>query len=170
MVRKVIKGRVWRYGDNINTDIISPGQYMQLPLEEQAKHAMEGIDPQFTSKVKPGDILVAGDNFGSGSSRETAPLVLKYNGIGAVIARSFARIFYRNAINVGLPVLELAEASEIQEGDELEIELITGRIKNLSRDKEYQASSLPEHLMAVIEAGGLEAYLAQKLGLKVGSW
>ena len=106
-----MRGTVHKYGDNINTDIITPGKYMELSIQEMAQHAMEGVDAEFASKVAPGDILVAENNFGSGSSRETAPLALKEAGISAVIAKSFARIFYRNAINIGLPALELPEAA-----------------------------------------------------------
>ena len=132
-----MKGTAHKYGDNINTDIITPGKYMELSIQEMAKHAMEGVDPDFAAKVAPGDILVAENNFGSGSSRETAPLALKEAGISAVIAKSFARIFYRNAINIGLPALELPEAAEIQDKDQLEVDLTTGEIRNLTQNKVY---------------------------------
>ncbi|MDM5196548.1 3-isopropylmalate dehydratase [Fictibacillus enclensis] len=161
----IIRGRVWTYGDNINTDIISPGQYMSLPVEKQAVHAMEAIDPSFSEKVQPGDILVAGHNFGSGSSRETAQMVLKHHRIGAIVANSFARIFYRNCINVGLPVVEMADTSVISEGDELEINLLEGKIINHTKGIEYKGTKLPEHLIEMVKLGGLEPYLAKKLGI-----
>lgn len=161
----IIRGRVWKYGNNINTDIISPGQYMSLSIEKQAEHAMEAIDPTFHQKVQPGDIIVAGDNFGSGSSRETAQMVLKHHQIGAIVANSFARIFYRNSINVGLPVVEMADTSLIQEGDEVEIDLLAGKIINHTQEKEYAGTKLPEHLIEMVKLGGLEPYLAKKLGI-----
>ncbi|OMP66463.1 LeuD/DmdB family oxidoreductase small subunit [Domibacillus epiphyticus] len=161
-----IRGRVWKYGDNINTDIISPGQYMSQPVEKQAEHAMEAIDPDFSKKVKPGDILVAGHNFGSGSSRETAQMVLKHHQIGAIVAASFARIFYRNSINVGLPVVEMKDPSVIREGDEVEIDLLEGKIINHTQGTEYLGTKLPEHLIEMVQLGGLEPYLAKKLGIK----
>jgi 3-isopropylmalate dehydratase small subunit len=159
----IIRGRVWKYGDNINTDIISPGQYMSLPVEKQAEHAMSAIDPNFAKKVQAGDILVAGNNFGSGSSRETAQMVLKHLQVGAIIATSFARIFYRNSINVGLPVVEMDDTSLIQEGDEIEIDLLEGRVINYTQDVEYKGTKLPAHLIEMVELGGLEPYLAKRL-------
>ena len=161
----VIRGRVWKYGDNINTDIISPGQYMSLSIEKQAEHAMEAIDADFSKKVKPGDILVVGDNFGSGSSRETAPLVLKHLQIGAIVGNFFARIFYRNAINIGLPVVEMGDTSSIEEGDEIEINLLEGTVKNITKGTEFSSTKLPEHLVEMVSLGGLEAYLAKRLGI-----
>jgi 3-isopropylmalate dehydratase small subunit len=161
----IIRGRVWKYGDNINTDIISPGQYMSLPVEKQAVHAMEAIDPSFSEKVQPGDILVAGNNFGSGSSRETAQMVLKHHQIGAIVANSFARIFYRNSINVGLPVVEMLDTTAIEEGDDLEINLFEGKIINHTKGAEYNGTKLPEHLIEMVKIGGLEPYLAKKLGI-----
>ncbi|MBK5502657.1 LeuD/DmdB family oxidoreductase small subunit [Peribacillus sp. TH14] len=161
----IIRGRVWKYGDNINTDIISPGQFMSLPVEKQALHAMEAIDPDFAGKVQPGDILVAGKNFGSGSSRETAQMVLKHLEIGAIIADSFARIFYRNSINVGLPVVEMMDTSVIQEGDEIEVDFLAGKIINQTKGTEYKGTKLPEHLIEMVKLGGLEPYLAKKLGI-----
>ncbi len=161
----IIKGRVWKYGDNINTDIISPGQYLSMPIEKQAEHAMEAIDLDFPKKVQPGDIIVAGNNFGSGSSRETAQRILKHLGVGAIIATSFARIFYRNAINTGLPVLELADTSSIQEGDLVEINLIEGSIINHTQGTQYKGTKLPQHLIEMVELGGLEPYLAKRLNI-----
>lgn len=155
-------GKVLKYGDNINTDLISPPQYLEKSLEVIAQHAMEGIDDTFTARLQQGDILVAGENFGPGSSRETAPIALKMAGVGAVVAKSFARIFYRNAINIGLPVLECTDVERIREGDELEIQLETGTITNKSREETYQASALSEPVMDILTAGGLIPFLARK--------
>jgi 3-isopropylmalate/(R)-2-methylmalate dehydratase small subunit len=158
-----IRGRVWKYGDNINTDIISPPRYMELSYEEMARHAMEGIDPGFSQKIAKGDILVAGSNFGSGSSRETAPIALKLAGVELIIAKFFARIFFRNAINIGLPVIECAEVEDIAEGDKLEVDLERGIIVNLTRGERYQGSVLPPHIMEIVNAGGFVPYLAKRL-------
>lgn len=158
-----LQGNVWKYGDNINTDIISPPQYMELSYADMAQHAMEGVDREFSQKIKAGDILVAGANFGSGSSRETAPIALKLAGVGCIIAKFYARIFFRNAINIGLPVVECKETDKMQEGDQLEVNLQTGKIINLTRKEEYQGSVLPEHIMKIVDLGGLVPYLAQKL-------
>lgn len=160
---EVKKGTAHKYGDNINTDIITPGKYMEFSIQEMAKHAMEGVDPDFSAKVQCGDFLVAENNFGSGSSRETAPLALKAAGISAVIAKSFARIFYRNAINIGLPALELAEAEGIQDKDQLEVDLSAGEIRNLTQNKTYYFIPLPERLLDMLNAGGLVAQLEQEL-------
>ena len=126
---------------------------------------MEAIDADFAKKVQPGDLIVAGNNFGSGSSRETAQMVLKYHKIGAIVANSFARIFYRNSINVGLPVVEMLDTSVIDEGDELEINLLEGKIINHTKGEEYKGTKLPEHLIEMVKVGGLEPYLAKKLGI-----
>jgi 3-isopropylmalate/(R)-2-methylmalate dehydratase small subunit len=155
----VIRGRVHKYGDNINTDIISPPQYMELDIAEAAKYAMSAIDPEFPKKVQKGDILVAGANFGSGSSRETSPLTLKYLGVGAIVAKFFARIFYRNAINLGIPVIECAQADHIADGDQIEIDLEQGLIVNLTKEQRYACSKIPPHILAVIGEGGLVPYL-----------
>jgi 3-isopropylmalate/(R)-2-methylmalate dehydratase small subunit len=162
MSEYIIRGRVHKFGDNINTDIISPAQYMELSYAEMAVHAMEGADPDFSKKVCPGDIIVAGKNFGSGSSRETAPIALKEAGIGAVVAEFFARIFYRNAINIGLPVVESNIVDRIEDGDELEITPLNGVIKNLTKNEEYQCSVLPPHIINLIETGGLVKSLEKK--------
>lgn len=158
----IICGRSHKYGDNINTDIITPGKYMELSIKEMALHAMEGVDADFASKVQPGDVLVARNNFGSGSSRETAPLALKAAGISAILAKSFARIFYRNSINIGLPALELAQADEINDGDELRIDFSKGEVINLSQNKIYHFVPMPERLLAMLNAGGLVAQLEQE--------
>ncbi|MDT8900156.1 3-isopropylmalate dehydratase small subunit [Anaeroselena agilis] len=158
-----IKGKVWKYGDNINTDIISPPQFMELSIAEAAKYAMAGVDPDFAAKVRPGDILVAGANFGSGSSRETAPLTLKHLGVGAIVAKFFARIFYRNAINLGIPVIECRDADKIASGDLVEIDLGRGVIRNLTRNQEYPCSKIPPHIQELIVDGGLVPYLKKRV-------
>lgn len=163
-----LTGRTLKYGDNINTDLISPPQYLEKSLEVIAQHAMEGVDEQFTLKIKPGDILVAGKNFGPGSSRETAPIALKMAGTGAIIAEFFARIFYRNAINIGLPVLECPEAEKIKDGDLLEIQLGKGVIFNKTSGETYKFAPLSEPVMDVLSAGGLIAFLETKYGNNAG--
>jgi len=160
---KEIKGFAWTYGDNMNTDIISPARYMEEDYETIGQHAMEGIDSKFSSKIAKGDILVAGHNFGSGSSRETAQIALKYAGVGAVIAKSFARIFYRNAINVGLPVIEIDGVDRIQEGDEIQIDLEKGFVENLTKNETYKAAKLPKNIVELIQLGGLKRYLDRKI-------
>lgn len=151
----MITGTVIRFGDNINTDIISPPQYMELGIEESAKYAMCALEPDFAEKVKSKKILVAGKNFGSGSSRETSPLSLKYLGVEVIVAEFFARIFYRNAINVGLIVVECKDAGGIREDDVVQIDYAEGIIRNLTKNEEYGCSRIPEHLMHLIEEGGL---------------
>lgn len=154
-----IIGKALKYGDNINTDIIAPPQYLEKSLEIIAQHAMEGIDEHFTSKLSPGDLLVVGSNFGPGSSREQAPIALKMAGVGAIIAKSFARIFYRNAINIGLPVLECSDVDKISENDLLEVDLATGKIINKTTGETYQSMPLSEPVMDVLSAGGLIPFL-----------
>lgn len=154
-----ITGQAHKYGDNINTDIITPGKYMEMSIEEMAAHVMEGIDLGFVLKVRSGDILIAGYNFGSGSSRETAPLALKQAGISAIIAKSFARIFFRNSINVGLPVFEIAEVDGIRDGDILYIDMDTNIIKNKTRNMNFYLKPLPERLKEMLLVGGLVAQL-----------
>jgi 3-isopropylmalate/(R)-2-methylmalate dehydratase small subunit len=161
---KQLSGKVLKYGDNINTDLISPPQYLEKSLEVIAAHAMEGIDEHFNQKLSPGDIMVAGNNFGPGSSRETAPIALKIAGVSAIIAKSFARIFYRNAINIGLPVLECTEIEKISDGDTLAIDLDTGHIDNKTTGETYQATALSEPVMDVLSAGGLIPYLEKRYG------
>lgn len=160
-----IKGRVWKFGDDIDTDIIIPGRYLVLTDEnELAKHAMEGLDPKFYSKIKEGDIILAGKNFGCGSSREHAPIALKAAGISAVVAESFARIFYRNAINVGFPLLESEKiSSSFNEGDEIELDMDKGVLKNERTGKEYKVKKLPEFMLEILNNGGLIPYLKEKL-------
>ena len=159
----MLNGRVWKYGDNINTDYIIPGKYMELtdPLE-MATHAMEGIDPEFTNKVRKGDIIVGGSNFGCGSSREHAPLALKHAGVGCILAESFARIFYRNAINIGLPAFECNNISEaVEEGDQVEVDITEGKVHNTTSGAELHFTPLPDFMVEVLNAGGLVPYLRE---------
>ncbi|PNR98935.1 3-isopropylmalate dehydratase small subunit [Petrotoga miotherma DSM 10691] len=151
------RGRVFKYGDNVDTDVIIPARYLNNPEPEiLAQHCMEDIDKDFVKKVKKGDIIVAGRNFGSGSSREHAPLSIKAAGVSCVIAESFARIFYRNAINIGLPILISKEASHnIEDGSEIEIDLDNGIIKDLKNNKEYYSEKYPKFLQEIISSGGL---------------
>ena len=159
-------GRVLKYGDNINTDIISPPQYMELSIEEASKYAMSPVDPEFSRKCQPGTILVAGTNFGSGSSRETSPLTLKYLGVQAIVAKMFARIFYRNAINLGIALLECPDTDMIQEGDTLDIDLEAGIIRNETKGESYTCSKIPPHIMELIHDGGLVEHLKKNLHKK----
>ncbi len=156
----VLKGRVWKFGDDISTDHIAPGRlfHLRTNLPELAKHVLEDADPEFAKKVKPGDIIAGGKNFGLGSSREHAPRIIKISGVACVLAKSFARIFYRNATNIGLPVLEV-DTDRIDEGDELEITLNTGKIKNLTKNEELTAASLPPFMLKIIEEGGIEEHI-----------
>lgn len=151
------KGRVHKYGNNVDTDVIIPARHLNTQdHKELASHCMEDIDQEFVNKVKDGDIMVAGDNFGCGSSREHAPIAIKASGISCVIANTFARIFYRNAINIGLPILECKEASEnIQAGDEVSIDFNTGKITNITRNETYQALPFPDFIKDIMEKGGL---------------
>ena len=162
-MKKQIQGSVFKFGDNINTDIISPPQYIELTVEEAALHSMEAVDPDFTKKFKPGDIVVAGNNFGSGSSRETSPLTLKYMGVSAIVTKFFARIFYRNGINLGIPLLECRDVDRISEGNELEIHLEEGFINNLTTGETYRCSKIPPHIMELIQDGGLVENLKKNL-------
>ena len=158
------KGRVFKYGDNVDTDVIIPARYLAISdPKELAEHCMEDIDKEFVHKVKPGDIMVANKNFGCGSSREQAPSVLKALGIQAVIAKSFARIFYRNAINIGLPIIECPEAAkDIADGDEVEVDFDSGRITNKTKGTTYQGQAFPPFMQKIIDCGGLVNYINQK--------
>jgi len=166
-IRKAIfHGRVWKFGNDVDTDVIIPVHHtIGTDLEEFGKHCMEGLDPHFAGKVSPGDMIVAGTNFGCGSSREHAPLALKGCGIAAVIARSFAGIFFRNAINIGLPFLQLCQKdiNSIKDGDLLEIDLANGIIKNLSRNKTLKSQPFPKFLQEIIKKGGLMNYIKNRL-------
>lgn len=156
-----MRGLAHVYGDNIDTDRIIPGKYTKtLDTASLAAHVLEDLDPAFKDKVKAGDILVAGDNFGCGSSREQAPIALKVAGVGVVIARYFARIFFRNAINIGLPVLEVPD-HDIEPGDEVRVDLEKGEVFNCRTGKQFQATRLPKVMIDILQAGGLVAYLKE---------
>lgn len=151
------QGFAHKYGDNVDTDVIIPARYLNTAdPKELAAHCMEDIDEEFRQKSKPGDLIVGGLNFGCGSSREHAPMAIKASGVSCVIAKTFARIFYRNAINIGLPILECPEASEsIRDGDEIAVDFDTGVIQNLTRKEEYQAEPFPDFIKEIIQKGGL---------------
>lgn len=151
------KGKVFKYPSNVDTDVIIPARYLNTAnADELAKHCMEDIDKSFVNNVSKGDIIVAGWNFGCGSSREHAPLAIKTCGVGCVVAKSFARIFYRNAINIGLPILECEDAAnEISQGDEVQINFDTGEILNITTNKHYQAQPFPDFIQKIIQSGGL---------------
>jgi 3-isopropylmalate/(R)-2-methylmalate dehydratase small subunit len=165
----MLKGRVHKYGANVDTDAIIPARYLNISEPaELAKHAMEGIDKDFIKRVKPGDIIMATTNFGSGSSREHAPLAIKAAGISCVIAKSFARIFFRNAINIGLPLLECDEAvDKTKASDILEVDLSSGKIKNMTGGLEFTAKPYPEFMAELIAAGGLIEYTKKRLARRV---
>ncbi len=158
------KGKTIKYGDNIDTDIIIPARYLNImDRKELASHCMEDLDADFSKRINPGDIIIAGSNFGCGSSREHAPQVIKDSGISCVIAKSFARIFYRNAINIGLPIIECPEAAKaIEEGDEVEINFDTGDIKDHTKNVCFKSQPFPEFLQKMINAGGLINYINEK--------
>lgn len=154
-------GKVWRFGDDVDTDVIIPARYLnQTSPEHLAAHCMEDADAHFAQDVQPGDVIVGGKNFGCGSSREHAPLAIKSAGVHVVIAESFARIFYRNSLNIGLPILECPEAVQgIQAGDEISVNLETGEIQNITREMGYQARPFPPFMQELIKAGGLISYV-----------
>jgi len=160
-----VRGRVFKYGDDVDTDVIIPARYLtSSEPEDLAKHCMEAIDASFAKRVRPGDVIVAGRNFGCGSSREHAPMAIKASGISSVVARSFARIFFRNAINIGLPILECEEAAtDIEEGDEVEVDFNSGTIQNLTKNRIYQACSFPLFIREIIKADGLVNYVRKTL-------
>jgi len=168
---RMIKGKVHKYGDDVNTDVIIPARHMNTAdPKELAAHCMEDIDPDFIKRVQPGDIMVGGKNFGCGSSREHAPVAIKYSGISCVVAASFARIFYRNSINIGLPILECPDAvAGTSTGDELEVNLAAGTIRNLTTGCEFRAKPFPPFMQDLIAAGGLINYARARLGLEHGS-
>ena len=165
----IITGKVWKFGDNIDTDLIIAARYLNTSDPHKlAEHVMEDADPEFVSKMSPGDIIVAGENFGCGSSREHAPIALKAAGVSAVVAKSFARIFYRNAFNMGLPIFELKESDEISEGDLIKIDLDNGVIEDLTTQKKYNFIPIPPFMQELIASGGLINYAKEKM-LKVQS-
>jgi 3-isopropylmalate/(R)-2-methylmalate dehydratase small subunit len=160
-----LRGNTWKYGDNVDTDVIIPARYLNVSdPAELARHCLEDLDAGFVAAVQPGDVIVAGENFGCGSSREHAPLAIKGAGVSCVVAHSFARIFYRNAINVGLPILESpAAAAEIQAGHRLEIDLEAGQIHDRTNGHSYQAEPYPPFMMEIIKAGGLVPYTRERI-------
>ncbi len=160
-----IKGKVWKFGDDVDTDAILPGRYLVLTGEKElAACVMKGCDPDFSEKVKEGDIIVAGKNFGCGSSREHAPISIKGAGVSAVVAESFARIFYRNSVNIGLLLIEAKGISKnVDEGDEIEIDMEKGVLKDLNNSKEFKIKPLPEFMRGIMKEGGLISYLKNHL-------
>jgi 3-isopropylmalate/(R)-2-methylmalate dehydratase small subunit len=159
MTSSLISGRAFVFGDNIDTDVLAPGHLMKLSAQELAQHCLEAIDPNFAKSVQRGDFVVAGQNFGLGSSREQAAVSLSLLGVGAIIAPSFARIFYRNALNLGLPALFCEKAAKIRAGDTLEVDPIAGTINNKTSCQTLSCRPIPAHLMAMVQAGGLIAHL-----------
>lgn len=158
-----MKGRVFKYGDGVDTDLLAPGLYMKGPVEDLARHCLEAIDPGFAGDVRPGDVVVAGKNFGIGSSREQAAQALRILGVAAVVAESFGGIFYRNAFNLGLYALVSPDTGRIEKGQELEIDPLSGRIGNLTSGETLTCEKVPEHLVAIVSAGGLIPHLEQTL-------
>ncbi len=162
-----MRGKVWKFGDNVDTDLIIAARYLNTSEpKELAKHIMEDADPDFVGKMEPGDIIVAGENFGCGSSREHAPIALKAAGIAAVIAPTFARIFYRNAFNMGLPIFELAEVNEIKEGDIVRIDMQKGEVIDETSGKSYKFKPIPKFMQELVDAGGLIEYAKKELAAK----
>jgi 3-isopropylmalate dehydratase small subunit len=159
-------GTVWKYGDSVDTDVIIPARYLTTTDEaELAKHAMEDLDDAFASGVSPGDVVVAGANFGCGSSREHAPIALKGTGVSAVVASSFARIFFRNAINTGLPIVTCPEAvSATDAGDEIEVDVASGQVRNLTKNQTFEAEALPDFIMDIVGRGGLVEWVKSRVG------
>jgi len=164
----LLEGKAWKFGDDIDTDAIIPARYLNtIDPEELARHCMEDADPEFAGRVRPGDVIVAGRNFGSGSSREHAPLAIKAAGVSCVIAASFARIFYRNAFNIGLPIFEAPEAVErIRQGDLVRVDAGEGKITNLTSGEEYGFTPVPPFMREIISAGGLINYVKEKVAAR----
>ncbi len=158
----MIEGTAWKFGDNVDTDVIIPGKYLILPANEAAEHVMAGIRPGFADEVSPGDVIVGGSNFGTGSSRESAPRAIKDAGIAAIVAKSFARIFFRNCINVGLAPVECARADEIEEGMRVRVDVDNGRVEILDTGQSFDAVRLPEEIASILEAGGLVPMLKEQ--------
>jgi 3-isopropylmalate/(R)-2-methylmalate dehydratase small subunit len=163
-----MKGKVWKYGENVDTDVIIPARYLNMTdAKDLAAHCMEDIDPTFIKEVQQGDVMMGTTNFGCGSSREHAPLAIKTAGISCVVAKSFARIFYRNSINIGLPILECEEAVDATDaGDILEVDLVSGKITNVTKDKVFQAKPYPEFMLKLMAVGGLVEYTRAALAAK----
>lgn len=166
---KAICGTAWVFGDGVDTDVMAPGLYFKSPLEVMARHCMAAIAPAFAGGVAPGDIVVAGRNFGIGSAREQAPMALQHLGVGAILAESYGRIFYRNALNFGIPTLIFPQAGDIHAGDRLRVDPLAGRIENLTQECGYTVAGLPEHLLAIVAAGGLMPYLKQRIADRGGT-
>ena len=161
----MMKGKTWKFGDDINTDLIIPARYLNTSRpEELARHCLEGVDPEFSKKVRQGDIIIAGKNFGCGSSREHAPIALKAAGVSCIVAQSFARIFYRNSFNIGLPILECPEAVDaISEGHEVEINMESGAIRDVTRGKTFKARPIPKFMQELVRTGGLLNYTMRRI-------
>lgn len=159
----MIEGRAWVFGDNINTDLIAPARLLRRPVAEFSKFCMEPVMPAFAQEVKAGDIVVGGLNFGCGSSREQAPEAIKYLGVAAVVAKSFARTFYRNSMNIGLPAIVCADAASLKQGARLRISLERGMVEDLENGKPYPCQAIPPHLMAMLNDGGLLGHLEKRL-------
>ena len=166
--QKILKGKSFKFGDSISTDLIAPGRYFHLRsnMSELAKHVLEDADPEFAKKIKPGDFVVGGKNFGLGSSREHAPTIIKIAGAGAVLAKSFARIFFRNCINVGLPAL-VCDTDRIGDGDLLEVNLGNGKVKNITRNLEINFNPLPEVMIKILSDGGLAEHIKKNRGFNL---
>ena len=156
--------RAWVFGDNVDTDAIAPGRYMKFGIEEIAPHCFEAVIPGFATDVRPGDVVVGGRNFGTGSSREQAPAALKHLGIAALVAESFAGLFYRNALNLGLPAVVCAQARRIRDNDAIRVDAEAGRIENLTTGETLACEAIPPHLMQMVRDGGLYAHLEKCLG------
>jgi len=162
-----LQGKVWKFGDNIDTDLIIAARYLNTSEpSELAKYVMEDADPEFVTKMSEGDIIVAGENFGCGSSREHAPIALKAAGVSAVIAPTFARIFYRNAFNMGLPIFELEESAEINEGDTVKVDMEKGEVINITQAKTYKFTPIPDFMQELVDAGGLIAFAKKEIAEK----
>ncbi len=157
-------GRAWCYGDSVDTDVIIPARYLTSTDEQElAEHALEDLDPGFVSAVQPGDVVVAGSNFGCGSSREHAPIALKGAGVGAVVARSFARIFFRNAINTGLAIVTCPQLVDVTDtGDEIEVDVVNGLVTNVTKSQSFEAEPLPDFILEIVECGGLVEWVKRR--------
>jgi 3-isopropylmalate/(R)-2-methylmalate dehydratase small subunit len=158
-----VPGRAWVFGDNVDTDVLAPGQYMKLGIDEIARHCLESVDPAFAGGVRAGDVVVGRRNFGAGSSREQAPQALKHLGVAALVAESFAGLFYRNALNLGLPAVVCAEARRIRAGDRVHVDAEAGRIENLTTGEVLSCEPIPSHLMQMLRDGGLVPHLERRL-------
>jgi 3-isopropylmalate/(R)-2-methylmalate dehydratase small subunit len=160
---KIMRGKVWKFGDNVDTDVITPGIYMDAPMEEMKKHVLEAMNPRFPREVQPGDVIIAGKNFGCGSSRETAPNAIQALGVAAVVSASFGRIFFRNAIAIGLPIITCPQAAEhFQEGEEAELDIPQALVKNLTRDSTHSGEVLAGEVLDILSAGGILARLKSR--------